>query len=61
MVQRLSKPDTWDAIVSSLTEEDVRRLERAVEIAARISVSPGPGGELVNIPVELHTVPPRPA
>ncbi|WP_328774191.1 YciI family protein [Streptomyces sp. NBC_00286] len=126
MVQMLSKRDDWDAIMGSLTGEDVQRLvrynveldeelrkrgelledrglagpqavttvqavpggeprvtqgpyrpdeqflvgywvievdsmERAVEIAARISVSPGPGGEPVNIPVELHAVPPRPA
>lgn len=35
---------------------DVTSPERAVEIAARISATPGPGGAPVNQPVELHPV-----
>jgi len=35
---------------------DVKSPERAVEIAARISTTPGPGGAPVNQPVELHPI-----
>jgi hypothetical protein len=35
---------------------DVASEQRAVEIAARISATPGPGGELINQPVEVHPI-----
>lgn len=35
---------------------DVRDEARAVEIAARISATPGPGGAPVNQPVEVHLI-----
>jgi hypothetical protein len=35
---------------------DVASEERALEIAARISATPGPGGVLINQPVEVHPV-----
>ncbi|HEU4948477.1 MAG TPA: YciI family protein [Kribbella sp.] len=35
---------------------DVPTQERALEIAARISATPGPGGILINQPVEVHPI-----
>lgn len=35
---------------------DVPTQERALEIAARISATPGPGGALINQPVEVHPI-----
>jgi hypothetical protein len=35
---------------------DVASPERAVEIATRISATPGPGGEPVNQQVEIHAI-----
>lgn len=35
-------------------------LERAVEIAARISTAPGPGGVPMNFPVQLRPIGPTP-
>jgi len=35
---------------------DVASPERAVEIATRVSATPGPGGAPVNQPVELHPI-----
>jgi hypothetical protein len=35
---------------------DVDNAERAYEIAARISAGPGPGGALVNMPIEVRQV-----
>ena len=35
---------------------DVEGPERAIEIAARISTAPGPGGALLQIPVEVRPV-----
>jgi hypothetical protein len=35
---------------------DVASPERIVEIAARISATPGPGGELLNQPIEVRPI-----
>ena len=35
---------------------DVASPERAIEIATRVSATPGPGGAPVNQPVELHPI-----
>jgi hypothetical protein len=35
---------------------EVASPERAVEIATQISVTPGPGGEPVNMQVEIHEI-----
>jgi hypothetical protein len=35
---------------------DVASPERAIEIATRVSATPGPGGVPVNQPVELHPI-----
>jgi hypothetical protein len=35
---------------------EVASAERAVEIATRISITPGPGGEPVNMQVEIHEI-----
>jgi len=35
---------------------ECKSLERAVEIAARISAAPGPGGTPLNFPVELRPI-----
>lgn len=39
---------------------DVKNEERALEIAARASACPGPGGKPSNDPVEVHTIPEGP-
>ena len=36
---------------------DVRNVERAIEIAARISTAPGKGGVPLNFPVEVRPIP----
>lgn len=35
---------------------DVASEQRALDIAVRISATPGPGGKLINQPVEVHPV-----
>jgi hypothetical protein len=35
---------------------DVNSLERALEIAGRISAAPGPGGVPTNMPIEVRQV-----
>lgn len=40
---------------------EVSSEQRAVEIAARISATPGPGGILINQPVEVHPIGEPPA
>jgi hypothetical protein len=35
---------------------DVKTLERAYEIASRISVAPGPGGVPTNMPIEVRQI-----
>jgi hypothetical protein len=35
---------------------DVSSQQRALEVAARISATPGPGGVLLNQPVEVHPI-----
>lgn len=39
---------------------DVESFERAVEIAVRASATPGPGGDPVYQPIEVHPVMPAP-
>ncbi|OEJ29691.1 hypothetical protein AR457_24975 [Streptomyces agglomeratus] len=39
---------------------DVKNEERALEIAARASACPGPGGKPGNDPVEVHAIPEGP-
>lgn len=39
---------------------DVKNEDRALEIAARASASPGPGGKPGNEPVEVHAIPADP-
>lgn len=48
--------DPKGRILSGYWVVDVSGLDRAVDIAARISAAPGPGGEAYNFPVELHAV-----
>lgn len=43
-------------ILSGYWVVEVSGMERAVELAARISAAPGHGGEPYNFPVELHVV-----
>ncbi|HEY0691080.1 MAG TPA: YciI family protein [Kribbella sp.] len=40
---------------------EVSSEQRALEIAARISATPGPGGILINHPVEVHPIGESPA
>ncbi|MCK1798280.1 YciI family protein [Streptomyces sp. XM4193] len=47
-------------ILSGYWIVDLASRERAVELAARISACPGPGGEPYNTPVELHRLPEEP-
>lgn len=48
--------DAKGRILSGYWLIDVKDKERAVELAARISAAPGPGGKPYNTPVELHVV-----
>lgn len=48
--------DPKGKILSGYWVIDVSGKDRAVEVAARISAAPGPGGEAYNFPVEVHAV-----
>ena len=52
--------DPKGRILSGYWVIDVSSRDRAVELAARISAAPGPGGEAYNFPVELHLIPEEP-
>ncbi len=40
---------------------DVESLDRAIEVAAAVSVAPGPGGVALNLPIEVRQIMSAPA
>ncbi|MEU6062848.1 YciI family protein [Streptomyces sp. NPDC047097] len=53
-------PDKQDRILAGYWVVDVKSEDRALQIAARASACPGPGGMPTNEPVEVHAVPDGP-
>ncbi|MFI5802893.1 YciI family protein [Streptomyces sp. NPDC051561] len=53
-------PSTRGSILAGYWIVDVKDEQRAYEIAARASASPGPGGKPGNDPVEVHAIPQDP-
>jgi hypothetical protein len=53
-------PAEKDRILAGYWIVDVKDEDRALEIAARASACPGPGGKPSNEPVEVHAVPEGP-
>ncbi|MFH8570513.1 YciI family protein [Streptomyces sp. NPDC017993] len=53
-------PAEADRILAGYWVVDVKSEDRALEIAARASACPGPGGRPSNEPVEVHPVPAEP-